>query len=47
MPGQGAPEENCSACSAALMAMERVHVDFLRRLLGVFRSSPVQQKYVE
>ena len=35
------------ASNAALMDMERVHVGFLRRLLGVPQSSPVQMIYAE
>ena len=35
------------ASNAALMDMERVHVGFLRRLLGVPQSSPVQMIYTE
>ena len=36
-----------SASNAALMDMERVHVGFLRRLLGISQSSPVQMIYAE
>ena len=35
------------ASNAALMDMERVHVGFLRRLLGVPQSSPVQMIYAD
>ena len=35
------------ASTAALMDMERVHVSFLRRMLGVPQSSPIQMIYAE